>query len=296
MATTAGLILCGGKSSRMGYDKASLRIGPRSLLELALERLGEVAQPIVLSLAAGAATPSLPSGVLAVSDGRPEQGPLWGLLEGFRALEGKAEQVLVMPVDMPFFTPPWMHRLVDGLAGQKACLFQWEGFTNALTAAYRLELLPKLESLVAEGRMRPLFISEGEPARVIAVEDHWREGDGPPPLMDMDTPEAYRQALLLEGIGNREGVPVTVEILLPPGPGSLGLSAMPPLPLIAATGEEALAWVWRLYPELQARYGEAGEGVALIAIGQDGGARPLSGRLRLSEGEHLRLDLSASQS
>ncbi len=293
MTITGGLILCGGKSSRMGHDKGRLRFGQATLLERCLARMEEVAAPVVVALGAEAAAPPLPPGVLLTRDERPGQGPLWGLLEGFRALAGKAEQVLVMPVDMPFFTRQWMEMLVAGLEGRRACLFQWEGITNALTAAYRLELLPKLEGLVAEGRMRPMFISEGEPTRVIAVEDHWREGEGPPPLMDMDTPQAYREALLLEGIGTAGGAPVTVEIAGAAVLGRPEALSLPPVSLFAATGRDVLDWVGRLYPELGDSLETAAAGEALHAIDEAGARRPLGAGDRLIPGGRLLLDLGA---
>ncbi len=287
MGDTAGLILCGGKSSRMGFDKAMLRFGPRPLLELVLERMRQVADPVVVSLAAGAREPLLPEGVLTIRDDRAEQGPLRGLLQGFRMLAGRAERVVVMPVDMPFFTPPWMERLVAGLEDHRACQYKWEGYTNALTAAYRLELLPKLEALVAGGRMRPVFIAEGEPTRVLAIEDYWKEGDGPPPLLDIDDPEAYRRALLLASIGNRQGVPVTVEIRKQNG------DAAPPaiVPLFAATAEETLGLVFRLYPELEAAYGVQSPGPGLLKIDEEGGGKPIPLHAALEPETRLLLDL-----
>lgn len=291
MSETAGLILCGGKSSRMGFDKAALRFGPRPLLDLVLERMRQVAGPVVVSLAAGAAPPRLPEGVRTIRDDAPEQGPLRGLLQGFRALAGHAEQVIVMPVDMPFFTPPWMERLISGLNGHRACMYKWEGFANALTAAYRLDLLPKLEALAAGGRMRPMFISEGEPTRVLTVESLWREGEGPPPLLDMDSPDAYRRALLMASIGNPGGVPVTVEIRRPGGNEAPAVA-----PLFAATAGEALDWVWRLYPELQPAVGSGEKGPAqkrarLRKIGKDGPGEAIPPNDPLQPEERLLLDL-----
>lgn len=283
MGTTGGLILCGGKSSRMGRDKAALRFGPETLLERVLGRMRQVAGPVAVSLAAGAAAPALPADVLVTRDAQAEQGPLWGLLEGFRALSGRVEQVLVLPVDMPFLTPDWMRRLVEGLAGQSACLYEWEGFVNALTGAYRLDLLPKLETLVAEGRMRPLFLSQGEPTRVIAVEDHWREGESPPPMMDVDTPEAYRDALLLEGIGDAGGAAVTVEFADPAQAGAAGH----PLPLFAATAGQALHWAARLYPEHEPALRRALDNGEVLSIDADGTRRAIGAHTRPAPGARL---------
>ncbi|MEE8436668.1 MAG: molybdenum cofactor guanylyltransferase, partial [bacterium] len=256
---SGGLILCGGLSSRMGFEKARLRFPGGSLLERVLGRMREVVSPVVLSLAPGQAHPALPPDVMAVEDSAPEQGPLQGLLEGFRALDGQCGRVLVMAVDMPFFTPPWMTRLLDGLGGSegrgeghRACMFEFQGFVNALTAAYEMALLPKLERLVSEGLRRPIFLSRDEPARIIPIAEEEETagkernaGSGGHPLTDVDTPQAYREALLREGVGSPGGAEVTVDIALPGPPArEHGFAA-----LYADTAGEALEFSLRLYPE-----------------------------------------------
>jgi len=245
MGATAGLILCGGRSSRMGYDKMHLRFPSGPLWQRVVERMQQVASPLVLSLSMDSEPPEgLPKNVEIVRDSAPERGPLWGLAEGFRALASRSEQVLVMPVDMPFMEPIWLERLVAGLKDHRACLYQWEGFRNALTAAYRLDLLPKLEGLIAAERARPFFLIEDEPTLVLEVEDLWQAGAVPPPLMDVDRPEDYRQALLLEGVGEAGAVPIT---LLEKGNGN---SSCPPISIFANQKEHILQALTRLFPHV----------------------------------------------
>lgn len=239
-AETAGLILCGGQSSRMGLDKAALRMRGGPLLGRSLENMSKVANVVVLSVGqhqtlpaipALSAKPELADNVLVIRDTQAYQGPLIGLAEGFRALQGKASRVVVMPVDMPFYTVPWMSRLLrelqaktqhEGAGGSedgnayRACLYRHEGFINALTGAYALDLLPKLEALIAEGKRRPVFLSQGEPTCVLDGDVDQPPGTGHP-LSDMDTPDAYRDALLREDIGRPGGKPVSVTLLGFPG-------------------------------------------------------------------------------
>lgn len=245
---TAGLILCGGRSRRMGHDKAALRVGPRSLLARTVERMAEVAAPVAVSLAEGQALPRLPAGVWAVRDPRPDEGPLAGLHEGFRRLQGAAERVVVMPVDMPFWTPPWPARLVNALDSADAAAYRYEGYTNALTAAYRLSLLPRLEALVAGGARRPIRLLEAGRLEVFVAEDYWRPGQGPPPLMDVDTPAEYREALLWEGIGQAGGVPVEAV-----GEAD-GARPRCWLPVYARTVADAWAALARVWPEHHAAW------------------------------------------
>lgn len=248
---SGGLILCGGLSSRMGTEKARLRFPGGTLLERVLERLRGVAAPVTLSLSAGQAVPALPPGVLTVRDSAARQGPLQGLLDGFRSLEGRCARVVVMAVDLPFFSREWMARLLDGLDGtppHRACLYEWDGFANALTAAYDMALLPKLERLVAEGLRRPMFLSRDEPTRIIRVPPAGEADGAGHPLTDVDTPEAYRAALLWEGVGVPGGAEITVE--LPAEPGWGGADARGFAALHADTAAQALEMIRRLYPEL----------------------------------------------
>ena len=306
---SGGLILCGGLSSRMGFEKARLRFPGGGLLERVLGRMREVVSPVVLSLAPGQVHPALPpevmSDVMAVEDSAPGQGPLQGLLEGFRALDGRCGRVLVMAVDMPFFTPPWMTRLLDGLGGSegnRACMFEYEGFVNALTAAYEMALLPKLERLVDQGLRRPIFLGRDEPARIIPIGEEEiakdkkaagkdpSSGSGGHPLTDVDTPQAYREALLHEGVGTQGGAAVTVEIELPGrATGEQGFAA-----LYAVTAGEALEFSLRLYPEC-AGVGEfaspnsqAGRG-GILRIRGDGNKTALAQEARLEPGDRLLL-------
>ena len=283
-ARTAGLILLGGRSSRMGYHKHRMRLPGGTLLEIALRHMAAVAGPIALSVAAsGGDLPHLPAGlpveVLTVPDAAPELGPLQGLASGFAALAPLADQVVVMPVDMPFFDAAALRALIGGLAGHRVCLYRYQGYVNALVGAYRLDLLPKLERLLAEDRRRPVFIYEGEPTRILEAADAGGAGAGDP-LSDMDTPEAYRAALLHLGVGTpgAPGVLVRPRWNPPPREGGEGLAA-----LHAATAGEALHALRQLYPEMEA----AGAGLAgLTREGADTGV-VLDGSTPLQEGDRL---------
>ncbi len=287
---TGGLVLCGGRSSRMGFEKARLRFPDGTLLSRVLARMRQVAHPVAVSVADGQHLPPLPAGTFAVPDGIGNQGPLWGLLEGFRALAGQCRQVLVMPVDMPFFTEEWMARLLDGLAGHRACLYRQEGFANALVAAYRVGLMPKLEALVAEGKRRPIFLIEGEAAAIL---DAPVAGAGLHPLTDVDTPEAYRAALAIEGVGRLDAPEVTVTLVAADAVGDPEAPALGYLALHAATAGEVLAAAERLYPDLPL------VGARLQRLGpEEGGAgddpaTPLTHDAPLWRGEALRLELAA---
>ncbi len=108
----AGLIVAGGNSRRFGRDKARHPVAGTPMIARVYDALGEVADPVVVSVGAGAAfyTDVLPSGVPHVRDRYADAGPLAGLDAGFRWL--RAPWVLVAACDMPHVTPDGFRTLL----------------------------------------------------------------------------------------------------------------------------------------------------------------------------------------
>jgi molybdopterin-guanine dinucleotide biosynthesis protein A len=63
-----GIVVCGGKSSRMGRAKAWLELGRETFLQRVVRVLGEVVSPVVVVAAVGQELPPLPDDVEIVRD------------------------------------------------------------------------------------------------------------------------------------------------------------------------------------------------------------------------------------
>lgn len=98
MAKLRALILAGGKSSRMGRDKALLPYRGRRLIDV----MAELLEPLVGSLSSLLVSGKV-TGYTCVPDEYPEQGPLEGLRCALKEIEN-GESLLVVPVDMPLLT------------------------------------------------------------------------------------------------------------------------------------------------------------------------------------------------
>src|SRR5262245_46303417 len=81
-----GIILAGGKSTRMGLAKATLPFGPELMLQRVVRLLNSIVQPIVVVAAPNQELPSLPSDVFIARDEREARGPLEGLAAGLSTL------------------------------------------------------------------------------------------------------------------------------------------------------------------------------------------------------------------
>ncbi len=93
-----GVVLCGGKSSRMGRDKASIMhpLG-ESYLQLAINRLDAVCDDVIVS----GETP-ISHDRFALIDEVPNRGPVMGILASLQYAKRQGfEGCLVTPVDTP---------------------------------------------------------------------------------------------------------------------------------------------------------------------------------------------------
>jgi molybdopterin-guanine dinucleotide biosynthesis protein A len=101
----AGIILCGGKSRRMGRPKVMLPFGPETMLQRVVRLLGQAVDVTVVVATAGQELPELPSAVVLARDRRPDRGPLEGLAAGLGALGDRAELAFLCGCDVPLLVP-----------------------------------------------------------------------------------------------------------------------------------------------------------------------------------------------
>jgi molybdenum cofactor guanylyltransferase len=162
VAQAAGIVLAGGRSSRMGTPKAALEWHGSTLLRRVVGVVGRsVDGPVVVVRAPGQTLPGLPDGVEVVEDAREGRGPLEGLAAGLAAVRDRAHAAYASSTDVPLLHPRFIHRVLAGLDDDvDVVLPEIGGFRHPLAAVYRTELVDVVERLIAEDRMRPAFLFE----------------------------------------------------------------------------------------------------------------------------------------
>src|SRR5437870_12130904 len=163
MPGSAGVVLAGGRSSRMGTPKAALEWHGSTLLRRTVGILARVTDgPVVVVRAPGQDLPALPGHTEVVEDPREGLGPVQGLAAGLAALKDQAEVAFVSSTDMPFLHPAFVRRVLRAAEedGVDVGLPVARGYPQPLAAAYRTRLAPIAERLVAEERLRPAFLFE----------------------------------------------------------------------------------------------------------------------------------------
>src|SRR5688572_13319141 len=108
MTDIEGFILAGGLSSRMGADKARLRLGGRTFVELAADALGSVARVVsVVGSRPGVGDYGLP----VVPDVHEGLGAMGGLHAALSACG--VRWAAVVSCDLPFVTGELFERLAS---------------------------------------------------------------------------------------------------------------------------------------------------------------------------------------
>src|SRR5438128_11571676 len=192
---TAGIVLCGGQSKRMGRPQAWLPFGGELMLPRVARLLSEAAQPIVVVAAPEQDVPLLPPDVQIVRDEEKGRGPLQGLLAGLLALPGQADAAYLSSCDVPFLQPAFVRRLIDLLGEYAICVPRVGEYHHPLAAVYRLEVADAVARLLAEDRLRPFFLFEAVPTRVVTAAELADVDPTLQTLRNLNTPEEYQTAL-----------------------------------------------------------------------------------------------------
>jgi molybdenum cofactor guanylyltransferase len=171
MPTAAGIVLAGGRSSRMGTPKAALEWHGSTLLRRVTGIVARgVDGPVVVVRAPGQPLPALPGTVEVVEDAREGRGPLQGLAAGLAALDGRADVAYASSTDAPLLHPAFVRRVMRAVDDEvDVVLPRAGGFPHPLAAAYRVALRPRVERLLAADRLRPAFLYNE--CRVLRLEE-----------------------------------------------------------------------------------------------------------------------------
>lgn len=202
------VILAGGRSSRMGRDKAALPWRGATLLTDLLLRSQAVAFDEIIVSAnrppdLSALPPELAARICVVADSCQGCGPLGGMEAAFRACT--CSYCLVLSVDLPFYDFSPVKRLLPELSQTSLVdlfLPMSENRPQPLAAIYKREAaLEAVQAALAAGKRRVLSIADKLAVRILA--------DAGAPILyeNVNTPSAYKAALAIDAT-RRRAVPV----------------------------------------------------------------------------------------
>lgn len=190
-----GVILSGGRSSRMGEAKALLPFGAGRLIDHVAARLA----PQVESLAINSDDPDIGiPGLPRLADGFAGfPGPLAGI-QAALAYCGSAQDaarrpshVMILPVDAPFFPHDLVRRLADALTGpDDVALAGSLGRQHPVTGLWPLSCAARLADWLADPpTLKVRAFLDGMPVRTVEFPPLLTASGERDPFLNINTPE-----------------------------------------------------------------------------------------------------------
>lgn len=165
------IVLAGGQSTRLGFDKALLRINGEPLVRWLPHQLVGIFNAVAVVVDRpnryAVTVPQL-------IDTSPNAGPLAGIAAGL--LASTAPALFVCACDMPLLQPALLKRLCSALDGHALAIPERAGRLEPLCAVYAASCLPVIQQLLRDHRLRANGVASEVHTRILA-EHEWRDVD-----------------------------------------------------------------------------------------------------------------------
>jgi len=142
-----GIILAGGKSTRLGTEKAFLEVGEKPLIVRVMDVFSGLFDEVLISANDPELYSELPARVAL--DEVPKGGALIGLHSSLSAMS--TEYAFVAACDMPFLSEELIRFMIDRAEGYDALVPRIDDYLEPLHAAYSKNCLDAIRSHIDAG-------------------------------------------------------------------------------------------------------------------------------------------------
>ncbi len=187
----AGFVLAGGRSSRMGKEKA--------LLEISGTKLVVRAARVVTSVCGSTTIVGSPEnyarfGFPTIDDEQPRLGPLGGILTALD--RGEASWNLVVACDLPYLTSEWLRYLIDRALGSnsRVVLPESDSGPEPLCAVYHREAAGPIRAAIEHGVLKVTGALQSLPVERVPPADIRAFDPRGVLFQNLNTPEDFERA------------------------------------------------------------------------------------------------------
>ncbi|MCC7213144.1 MAG: molybdenum cofactor guanylyltransferase [Candidatus Brocadia sp.] len=191
------IILAGGKSRRMGFNKAFLPYDKKTFIEHQIVRLKTIFDEIIIS--ANDADIYAHLNLPVVSDIMPEKGPLGGICAGL--IRASSHHAFVIACDMPFVYENVILHLKEQIDDYDVVVPQTSRGLEPLHAFYSRNCIQPIRRCLDEGKLRIIDFFAEVKVRIVHEQELKGLGGTTPSLTNLNTPEEYQKYFLHNNIG-----------------------------------------------------------------------------------------------
>lgn len=208
----AAIVLCGGQSSRMGFDKFRLPLEGRTFLECVVEKLATVVDGPIIA----AASERTASDVLKIKDSidldrfdvvvdeRDDSGPMEGIRVGLEAAAKSAQWAFVTSCDVPLICPEVLRILQNSIKDIDSPNFEAAMPTSSqriygMTAIYRCSVVSKVAAMVERRQLRVSDLATELNTKRISLEEIRKADPDLDSMKNLNSPSQYLEFLRRRG-------------------------------------------------------------------------------------------------
>ena len=167
----SAVVLAGGKSSRMGFDKSTMVLQNKKLIESTIKKLDSLFDDIIISVDGLEKTSECNHDKIVV-DKVKGVGPLGGMIS---ALEmAQSDRLFVIPCDMPVIDTKYISFMMKYMDDNEIILSEKNGYFEPFPGFYSKSLIPRIDELINQNRRSIRAIFECSRTKVIS-ESEWKK-------------------------------------------------------------------------------------------------------------------------
>jgi len=188
-----GVVLAGGRSTRMGRNKAFVKIDGHPMIELIIRRLSLCVEDIIIISNEPEALAS--AGYPVYTDLIPGRGPLGGIQSGL--VHAPSIPIFFIACDLPFFSVPLVRHMLELAECYDVVVPKIHGYFEPTHACYSKSCLPMIEPILRDDAPRIIRLYDQVSVKIITEQDASRFGDLQHMFFNINTPEDLERARTL---------------------------------------------------------------------------------------------------
>lgn len=179
------VVLAGGQSSRMGQDKALMKLGEKNVIEYVINNLSQVFDEVYIS---GNHSNYFDSKGI-IKDVIAHKGPIGGIRS---ALEYCKDDIFICSCDMPFFSSELIKNMLQRKEGNRINVAQYQQKVYPVVGIYPYRFLDAFTKSIEKEGLKMMHFLQQQNASYIEF-----SGDYENQFLNINTPECFKNAEIL---------------------------------------------------------------------------------------------------
>lgn len=179
------VVLAGGQSSRMGQNKALMKLGEKTVIEHVIDNLSQVFDEVYIS----GNDSNYPDSKEIIKDVIAHKGPMGGILS---ALEYCKDDIFICSCDMPFFSSELIKNMLQRKEENRINIAQYNEKVYPVVGIYPYHFLDAFTKSIEKENLKMMHFLQQQNANYIKF-----RGDFEHQFLNINTPECFKNAEIL---------------------------------------------------------------------------------------------------